>query len=207
MVKELCAILKGRVADLPFLETIAGLVQPVMDVRYAGTNQDIKIVKKMPVSYDFVDGKDEILGMERQLVPDQGRKGMLYFEDFGTVPDTGRDVPANKIALITKVRVVCWMNKNAMVNYAYNEITAVTAAAVINKLCTGNATSSNGIVRLMVSLSAMPIQDINIFSRYNYHEAELQFLRPPFEYFALDLNCKYRIEPRCLPYINLNAGT
>lgn len=204
MTKEIASVLKSRLSGLPFLDTLAGLAQPVIDVKMRD-DDNFKIVKKMPVSYDVAGPKNTFLGMERQLVPDQSRKSILYFEDFGTVPDTSGRAGARSLSFISTLRVVCWINKTKLVNYKYNELTAVCMAEIINRLVIGTAINMNGIARLMVSVGRIPIQDAAIFSRYNYDEAELQYLRPPFEYFAIDLNCKYQVVRGCLPNINLSA--
>lgn len=204
MVKEVASIMKDRVSSLPFLDVIAGVAQPVIDVKFRN-GDNMKIEKKMPVSYDLVGGKSAILGMERQLVPDQSKKSILYFEDFGTTQDTGARASALTMSYISTIRLVCWINKTKMVQYKYREITAQCIAQINRALITGTSINSDGITRLMISLNRIPIQNADIFSRYNYDEAELQYLRPPFEYFAIDYTCKYRVKESCLPYINFEA--
>jgi len=204
MVKEVSSIMKDRLSTLPFLDVIAGVAQPVIDVKFRN-DDNVKISKKMPVSYDLVGGKSAVLGMERQLVPDQSKKSILYFEDFGTTQDTGARAQALSNSYVSNIRLVCWINKTKMVQYKYREITAQCIAAINRKLITGTSINSDGITRLMISLSRIPIQNADIFSRYNYDEAELQYLRPPFEYFAIDYTCKYRVKESCLPYINFEA--
>lgn len=199
MVKEVANILKGRLIGLPFLHTVAGLAQPVIDTRFAEANGDQaanKIVKKLPVSYD-IEGEDG----ERALVPDAAKKGILYFEDFGTTPDSSNKVRAGQLALITRVRVVAWVNKQKILEggvVKYEEVTAHFIADIVRRLVSGTGINSTiGISRLFVTLAGVPIQDANIFSRYNYDEAELQYLRPPYEYFAIDLQCKYWVSQTC----------
>lgn len=201
MVKEVANILKGRLINLPFLHTVAGLAQPVIDSKYAGDQENQKIQRKLPVSYDIEDGVGE-----RALVPDGTKKGILYFEDYGTQPDTGTKVRAGQLALITRMRVVCWVNKQKILegdNVKYDEVTASFVADIVARLVSGSAINSTiGISRLFVTLAGLPIQDANIFSRYNYDEAELQYLRPPYEYFAIDLQCKYWVSQTCFQQLN-----
>ena len=47
----------------------------------------------------------------------------------------------------------------------------------------------------------------SIFSKYSYDETILQFLRPPFEYFAIDLIVTFIMRGDCLPEININPKT
>jgi hypothetical protein len=204
MVKELSNILKGMLVDLPFLHTVAGLAQPVIDTRYAeaGTDQQAqKIQKKLPVSYDIEDGMGE-----RALVPDGTKKGILYFEDFGTTPDTGAKVKAGQLAVVSRLRLVCWVNRQKILEGdmpKYEEVTANFISEIVARLVKGTGINSTiGISRLFVTLAGVPIQDANIFSRYNYDEAELQYLRPPYEYFALDLQCKFWVSQTCFKQLN-----
>lgn len=197
MVKEIVNIMVHKLAGLPFLDLVAGVAQSVIDVR--ADDENIKIVKKMPVSYDVLGGKSAILGMERELVPNSGRKGILYFEDFGSdIDSNGRATPAFT-PLISNIRLVCWLNKKKMALDKYDEITAVCMAEIIRRVVSGTGFNGNGVTRLFVSVGRIPIQDAAIFSRYNYLEAELQYLRPPFEYFAIDFVAKYSIATNCLP--------
>lgn len=203
MVKEICSILKNKLIGLDFLETIAGCVQVVTDQRYQESDNpnagDLRIQKKMPVTYDVVGGFKKSTGAERALVPDEGKKGILYFEDFGTSPDNSQRTPARSLAFVSQIRVICWLNKSQRSQYKYAEVTALYTSAIIKRLCTGAATNGSGFTRLFCTVKGMPIQDANIFSRYNYDEVELQCLRPPFEYFAIDLYVKYQVSVSCLP--------
>jgi hypothetical protein len=190
MTKELSTVLKALLTPCDFKDTIAGIVQPVIDVKFKD-GDNTKIAKRKPVSYDTSLGASGFLGMERQLVPDKGKKSIMYFEDFGSSPDPrGR---AGSLSFITNVRFVCWMNKINMGFEKYDDVTAKCIDQVLHLLITGQGVNMNGVVKLLVMNPRVLIQDANIFSRYNYDEAELQYLRPPYEYFAIDLTCRYEL--------------
>lgn len=192
MTKELSALLKRRLTGLSFFDVVAGIAQPVIDVRF-NDDIDTKIARKIPVSYDFVGGKSAYLGMERQLVPDKSKKSIIYFEDWGSSIDTGRGVPAGAKAYNSKIRLVCWMNKDKFQADKYAELTAYAIDMITQCLVSGRAINEAGLTRLFIEVTGVPIQDAGIFSRYNYAEEVTQYLRPPFEYFAIDLQCKYRL--------------
>lgn len=195
MTKELSHVLKSLLAPCSFVDTIAGIVQAVTDVKFAdGT--DTRLAKKKPVSYDTSLGKSPFLGMERELVPNQARKSIMYFEDFGSTSDT--QARANSFSFITNIRFVCWMNKKNMGYDTYDDVTAQCIQEVLHLLITGRGINLNGIARLMVSNPRVLIQDANVFSRYNYDEDVFQYLRPPFEYFAIDLTCRYELRTQCI---------
>lgn len=192
MTKEIAAIMKERIAGLPFLELVAGIAQPVIDKKFKD-GDNARILKKMPVSYDNLGGKDPIIGMERQLVPNANRKSIVYFEDYGTATDSSGRFSVKAIPYISNIRLVCWMNKQKLMEDKYAEVTAKSIAALVGKLVTGRGINAPGITRLFFTVTKVPIQDANIFARYSYDEAEMQYLRPPYEYFAIDFTAKYTV--------------
>lgn len=187
MTKELANVVKGMLAGIPFLDVVAGIVQPVVDVKFKESNNQA-MARKLPVSYD-VTGKGTTLGLERQLVPDQSKKSILYFEDFGSQTDT--QARAGTLAFISNIRLVFWMNKINAGFDKYDEVSGLCIEEILKRLVKKSGTNANGITRLFISNPRILIQDINVFSRYNYPEEVVQFLRPPFEFFAIDLTAKY----------------
>lgn len=204
MQKELAFVLKQQLVGLSFIDQLAGIVQPVIDQKFVDNDEEKnsitnKIVKRMPVSYDLIGGKDKYLGSERQLVPNESKKSIIYFEDFGTTVDTGKNVSTRVTAYNANIRLVCWLNKRKLNEDKYNELTAFCITEITKRLVKGKAINMLGITRLFLTVSRIPIQDAQIFSRYNYDEAELQYLRPPFEYFAIDFNARFATIGNCLP--------
>lgn len=201
MTKELAFIMRNKLANIPFLDVVAGIVQPVIDVKM---NQDnnLAIAKKMPVSYD-VTGKGTAYGMERQLVPDQSKKSILYFEDFGSTTDT--TARARTLAFITNIRLVFWMNKINCGFDKYADISAFCINSILERLILPSGINQSGITRLFISNPRILIQDSSVFSRYNYTEEVVQYLRPPFEFFAIDLTCKYTVHGSCLGGLRVSS--
>ena len=193
MTKELCHVLRNKLVALSFADLVAGLVQPVIDTRYSEENTPVS--KRMPVTYDWIAkyGEDltNIVGSEMQLCPNENRKSVMYFEDLGTTQDTSVRVPANMMAYSSRVRLVVWLNKLQIGKQTTSEVTGTCIAEILRKLSVGAVINEGNITRCFCTLSQMAIQDAAIFSRYNYDEAETQYLRPPFEYFALDFTCRY----------------
>lgn len=187
-MKQLANLLKSQLVDLEFIKVAAGIVQPVVDTKFG--DKDAKISKKMPVSYDTTLGTTA-KGTERQLVPDAGKKSILYFEDFGSTQDTAGK--AGKISLISSIRLVFWCDKSKIGYGKYDEVTDLFIDYILHRLIKGSAMAGNGLSRVFVSNPKILIQDAAIFSRYNYDEEVSQYLRPPFEYFAIDLTCKYQL--------------
>lgn len=197
MTKEIANIITLLLKDLSYKDILAGLAQPVIDKKYTDDSR-MPLARKMPVTYDVTGHKNTALGMERELVPNQGKKSIIYCEDFGTSPDPRGK--AGSMAQITNIRVVAWLNKQKMGLGVHDEITAKCMREMITQICRGSAINYQGITRLFFTQGRILIQNAEIFSRYNYDEAESQYLRPPFEYFAIDFQAKYTVIGNgCMP--------
>ena len=56
---------------------------------------------------------------------------------------------------------------------------------------------------LFVEVSRIPKQDAALFSKYTYDETLTQYLRPPFEFFGIELKCSYSINQKCIGEIEM----
>lgn len=199
MNKELCSILKDRLSTLPFIGVLAGMVQTqtVEVIPESGPKQ----IKRFPVSYDVL-GAINCESKERDLQPDSSKRSIIYFEDFGTIPG---DIRKDFGEYTSNIRLVAWLNRKKLTGDTYSEITAVCVQSIIKKLRPINPLNVGFFTALTVNPVKVPAQDANIFSRYTYEEKDKQYLRPPFEFFAIDLVCKYKISNACLDRIDFNT--
>lgn len=203
MNKEIANVLKRYIETLPFVDLIGGLVQMVR-IKTSGMD-DNTIEKRIPVSYDTVkaqspDPLTSCLGMEREFIPNSSRASIIYFEDYGTTPK--RTHP--ELEAESKLRIVVWLNKEKLVGDRYKEITGAAIAMILKRLPTGNPINDGMFTRLRVVSTYLPIQDAGLFAKYTYDEVESQYLRPPFEYFAIDVVVNYSLRPGCIDEINWN---
>jgi len=198
MLKEACNALKEKLLSgtpLKLIDTVSGMVQTVT---YTEVNNDgVKFTKRMPVSYDTNIQRCES-GPEQALIPDSNKKGLIYFEENGTLQMT-RQLSGGRKMYRGSVLLICWMNKNRSVGDTYAEITKLAYDEIVNKL-SGNV-NSDIFINLKVTPRAFR-QEPSIFSRYTYDEVITQYLRPPFEFFAIDLNLSFISS--CAGTINLN---
>lgn len=204
MNKEISHVLKERIkakGGLPFVNVLAGMVQTV-------TKQDVNadgntITNKFPVSYD-VEIQDCTKSQEKAVIPNGFEKGILYFEDGGSLFDGYESNGAIKYK--STLVLVCWINKNKSVGETYKEITAYCITDIINKLDADKPKNEGDFQRLKVSPKKILVQDINVFSRYTYKEEVTQFLRPPYEFFGIQLEISFAVHPNCINSINFNNG-
>lgn len=206
MNKELSKTLRQRILDkggIVFADKFLGLVQTVEKVD-TDVNQN-PVRKRFPVATEILTDLDgNCRNFEEMAIPDSSLKGIAYFEDNGTFSDS-RSRSGNLFQFTSNLRLVVWINRWLVTSSVYSEITALAIADLIEKLEVDRNPKTEGMfVNLSVSVQRIPSQDAQIFSKYTYDEAVTQYLRPPFEFFALDLVCKYSINPNCINEIILN---
>jgi hypothetical protein len=206
--KELASTLRNKLTALPFVDKLAALVQTVEDVQFSDDDapKTTPYRNKFPVSYDVIgagtSGTD-YQGREKDLVPDSSKKSIIYFEDFGSTIVAVRDLGLTEFN--SKLRLICWLNRQRFTGDAYSEISAYCIAAILGKLAAPPHFKDNGIFkRLNVKATAIPAQNADLFSRYTYDQTVRQFLRPPFEFFGIDLSCNYHAGISCFDPINFN---
>lgn len=200
MNKEVAHILKTRLAangGLPFVEIIAGLAQRV---EFHQPNGDgAPAIKRMPVSYDTTVAQGCKVTPETALVPNSGKKGLLYFEDMGaTFVDRAS---GGHMKYRSTLILVCWMNRARLVGDSYKEITSYCVSALLGKLKVKETGTEGNFSRFTVMPGRIMPQDAAVFSRYTYDEKVTQYLRPPFEFFGMELTVDYSIHPACLSQI------
>jgi hypothetical protein len=201
MNKELATVLRNKLAGLPFVDLLAGMAQTLT---VSDPNQDDQapavITKRFPVSYDTI-GAGTCAGKEIALIPDGSRKSIIYFEDYG-IAVTGR--LHGQVAYSSSLRLICWINRANLVGDHYTEISGRCMASIVDMLLTKNPENVGMFTRLAVNVARIPPQDAALFGKYTYDEPTRQYLRPPFEFFGIDLTATYQAPATCLSGINWN---
>lgn len=189
MIIEVCNDLKNALMSgvpLDLADTFAGLAQVVT---YKTTDENgNSLTKKMPVSYDTNIGDGcTTKSPEKALVPNSAKKGIIYFEDNGGV-QVLRRLSGGRVQHRATIILVCWTNRKNSIGKTYGKVTKAAYDEIRDKLA--------GVLpsEYFINLKATPTrfrQDTQVFGKYTYDETVLQYLRPPFEYFALDLNVTF----------------
>lgn len=204
MNKEISHVLKERIkrnGGLKFVNVLAGMVQTV--TKFDTNSDGNPSTEKFPVSYD-VEMEDCTKSPEKAIIPNGLEKGILYFEDGGSVFDGYESNGALKYK--STLVLVCWINKTKSVGDPYTEITAFCITDIINKLEADKIKNEGNYQRVKVSAKKILVQDINVFSRYTYKEEVTQFLRPPYEFFGIQLEVSFAVHPNCINSINFDNG-
>lgn len=198
MNHELSTVLKTKLAGLPFLDLVCGMVQTLV---YDDPVQDGQTVqKKVPVCYDHNDVACN--GKEIRPIPNSSKKSIIYFEDFG-VSVQGKDRGLTKYQ--SSLRLICWMNRAKLTGNNYTPISGRAMAAIIQQIANQNPFSSGLFQRILVRVARIPQQDAGLFGRYTYNEPDRQYLRPPFEFFGIDFQVDFNANSNCLNDITWNT--
>ena len=203
MNKEIAKILRERLSfddGLPFVQKYAGLVQ-VVETTEIGEN-GTKIKKRFPVKTEEIIVAD-CKAHEEIMTPDSSLKGILYFEDGGTTP-MGRK--GSRFLYSSNLTLICWINRAKVVSNIYSEITGIAIQKIIEKMRVDeNPENVSMFTGMTVSVVRILPQEASIFSKYTYDETITQFLRPPFEFFALGLQVKYGINSDCVEPLTITT--
>lgn len=197
MNKEIALVMLDRIKDAPYLDRVSGLVQTFTQTREADGGRTVQ--RKIPVTSfaTFQDCADKPQP-QIDMIPNSRYKSVLYFEDQGiSAPTPGR----HGFDYISKIRLVCWLNTNLIAGQPNMLMTAQILNDIVGKLCVPNPFNVQPFTRISVKVANIPNQDRGIFSKYDYDDAETQYLMPPFEYFAIDFNVYYTVLKDCLPPI------
>lgn len=198
MNKEVAKILKDRIASsekVNFLDVIAGLAQTV---RYTTPSDSGQLYyKSMPVAYDIANPDQCQVSPETAVIPDSTKKGILYFEESGTNIQEYKKSRGG--AFVSNLTLVCWVNKAKLGYETTEEITAILVSILLDALVTANNFDNVGVFnRFHVKPGRISTQDNSVFNKYTYDEEATQYLRPPFEYFSIQIAVNYTVDPGCI---------
>lgn len=201
MIAEICKVLKDRLefgGGLQFLDVYAGLVNTVT---YKDQDENGNpLTKRMPVSYHTNIEDCATKSPERALIPDSTKKGIIYFEENGGASQIRRMAGGNTMWRAQLIAVV-WLNRDNITGDTYGDLTTKTRSEIITKM-KGEAITSP-FLKIILNNTRVR-QNPEIFSKYSYDETVLQYLRPPFEYYALDIDVNFVVKGECLPEIEIN---
>lgn len=200
-----------RLNDLPYVDKLGGIVQTIK--RTTKDKEGNSIIYNIPVARNFriykkekdEDG-DKILQMLscyrnakiEDFVPESKLSGMIYFEDEGTTLDESKRHSAIKF-WNSRLRLVGWFNQKKFRNEFDNNFRIEAIQEIINTITMKRPVQKVGdIFHFFVEVDSIPSLDASIFSQFDYNEAQTQFLTPPYDFFAIDLNISFGTARNCL---------
>ena len=201
MNQAIADIIKTKIADLDFVDKIAGLVQTVyMDI----TNENnVKVPKAYPVAC-CTTAEDCKQGAYNDLAPDSKYKTVIYFEDGGVSFE--RSTGTHKYYR-SNLRLVCWINVAKLKEQTcYTNLTCTVSAHLIADIIRHLPTIPENISpfdQVSIEVTNQVVRSNSIFSAYTYNEKQTQYLLSPYDFFALDIQTDFAL---CLTGTSVYEG-
>lgn len=205
MNKEVAHILKNRLlaeGGLVFADVVSGMVETVTK-RVRGENEQTLTIK-MPVTHDINQVERCQVTPETAAVPNDSKNGLIYFEDAGAVITGAK---GSRQLWRSSLVLVCWMNKAKFSEDVYSRITSAAVAEIMRKIGANTLANEGNFIGFSPKVLRVLPQTAEVFSKYSYDEAITQYLRPPFDFFAMQMVVDYGINPNCLDSIIKEGST
>lgn len=153
--------------DYSFKDLQLGIVEPILD------------------KTQFIPG-DRYGNTYKDAVPNDRRKAVLYWEDFGSRIVS---ISTRRNRYMSTVRLVCWLNMNKLTEMTYGDC--------VREIWASTPRFMPGDRSVYFVKAGQLHKSLDIFSRYNYREGK-QFITNPFDVFAIDFNVYYFLNDVCL---------
>jgi hypothetical protein len=192
MINIVANILHDYIKELPWADKTAGLI------RVATRTTESGIKQYFPVACNLTEAECNG-GRYKDLMPDDRKKSVMYFEDNGGVQYKRSQGSVDFYE--AKLRLVGWLNLKllgqtdcSVTSGAVGDILRAMPGKVAHSIA-----STYGFTNMLINFDGELKKDVNIFSKYSYNEAQAQYLLFPFDYFALDFTVEFAMNIDCLP--------
>lgn len=204
VAKKLIDVLMEN-GGLNFISLYGGLAQTLTTTE-AGSTEEKKLTRRIPVTeYAITEKACDIEETLYNLVLDSSEKGILYFEDNGTVIENERRLAGKFTAYKSNIDLVCWLNRKELTGIENDLICQKAISDIVQKLSIKN-TNKECFISLSVAVTNIKPQTPAIFAKYSYDEKVTQYLQQPFEYFSIGLEVRYFLNPKCIDKLTLNPS-
>ena len=193
MIQTVIDRLTTDLQALNFVDTAVGIVRPQREVVGTKDNNTVKIYpvyinknKTTCSASDYID-----------LLPNDKKKGIIYFEDKGTTMNED----ANYYRFSSQVQLVAWFNLKRINTTMLNaDLLRLKVANTIPR----TLANSGGISGITFELTGN-IKEPSIFGDYTITEERKQPFMYPFDYFALNYVVEYKIHRSCINDITIKG--
>lgn len=192
MNQAIANIIRAQIADLDFVDKIAGLVS----TQYANfpTEGGGTVQKSFPLAC-CVTANDCKQGAYNDLCPNSQYRTVIYFEDEGI---SFNRYESKWKYYTSSLRLVCWINipKIFGVEKCNYDITCSVSAKIISDIIMTLPQHPQNILpfdNVYSEVTGQVIRSNSIFAKYTYNELQTQYLLYPYDYFALDIRTDFAI--------------
>lgn len=193
---EIAEIFKNSLAGKWYVDKLAGLVKRIEKVEtytdtVDGVESTFRVGKSFPAYCQLSTDECET-GDYTDLVPNDTRASIIYFEDGGSVMI---DHKAGKYQYESTLRIVCWLNLKRF-NAPGCSLSQYIVPQLIHALPKGPFNDGDFLTIQLVTASEQP-KDANIFAKYTYDEPKTQYMMYPFDFFAIDIRVRFWTSRAC----------
>lgn len=183
-------IFKNFLTGVNFVDKLGGLVKTVE------ITQGNKSIKKAPVDYSLTQHNTKKYD-HLTYVPDSSKRSIIYFEDGGiTIVRDG----SKYVDLVSSIKLVAWFNLDR-INKSLNNGSQLLL--ILMDAIPKSFPSQSNILKGRIEFIGQDERSADIFSEYEYDEAQLQYLIHPFDYGALNYNVHFSMNPLCTDPIEI----
>lgn len=203
MVRLIEKTLRDRIVALSWVGQYGAIIQDIKVPVDAGEGQalfDIYPISRYVSASDCFDREKW-----KDLIPDDKYASVCYFEQRGSSKIT-MDGPKDTFWVFKEtLRFVAWLNYPKL-GLDFEQGPERFALNVANTVYGNHSISVDGIDGELQILSAqlMPRDFRQIFGRFSYADKQNAFFRP-YDFFAVDFECKVRINAACLADVSLGS--
>lgn len=175
-----------RLGSPAWMHKVTGLTRPVEFTKG-------KTVLKLPIACTVTDPLSCTVDKAYDIIPDEKYRSVVFFEG-DAMPERVQKAGMG-IQYRSRLRMVVWLNCERLGgacncgDLAYQSI--VTA---LDKKMRYNSGLIMGIKHRVMG---GPTRGKEIFSTYTFDESRSQYLHVPFDFFALDIETDFRVQPGC----------
>lgn len=195
MQRIICEILKSEIesSGVAWLDRVCGLVEPLQ------VNVTKDVIKKIPAYREPSQTGCNVGNDYIACVPDTGLKSIIYMES-DTPSQVGISSRWTEYEL--PVTIVCWLNLK-QINPAFTDYSQF-ANELLNNI--PEFPTIQQPVAYMRAWLRETKHSPDVFTNYDYDEAEQQFLIYPFDYFSLTVLVRFRFMNGCYTPITLDPS-
>lgn len=184
-----------------FIDKLAGVVSVIsMSER---NESDSPIIKTFPISCDTSFEDCTKSGSYKDLIPNSKYGCMIYLEENGGVDLQSEDRNGRKYK--TSFLLVGWVNQKKL-GTDQCSITGKVVSTIINAL-TAKPFNQDIYSSIQIEVSGQNQKSQNPFTKYTYDQDATQFLMKPFDYFSLNLEVNFVVNPNCITPFEKQSST
>lgn len=184
---------REKIQALEWSDLVGGMVRPISTKKPVANGKTTTLT--FPVACDITwEDCENNTDMLRMFTPDSNKGSIVYFEDKGV----SQGVYGGKQRFVSTLRLVCWMNLRRFSNSGCS-LSFYAISSIKEAIMAPGARNFRSIIQAMITdnIRILP-KDKNIFSAYTYNEFK-QYLVYPFDYFAIDIETVFDVNPSCVP--------